>query len=122
MTLRTGRLLYALSGWIDGYPPNRERDPEALLYHRVCKVTEECGEAVAALIAATGQNPRKGRSATLAGVEKELLDVAVAALAAIAHLHADDPEPPELEELLAAHVEGVAERVGLEVSARPPGR
>ena len=76
----------------------------------------------AALIAATGQNPRKGRSGTLAGVEKELLDVAVAALAAVAHLHADDPEPPALEELLAVHMAGVAERAGLEVSVRPPGR
>ncbi|WP_280716782.1 MazG-like family protein [Kitasatospora sp. MAP5-34] len=102
----------AVSEWIDHSPDNRDRDREALLWGRVTKVGEEVGEVIAALIGATGQNPRKGHSATLQDVERELLDVAMTALAAVAHLHTGDAEPPDLLGLLAGHVETVARRVG----------
>ncbi|MFE3452805.1 MazG-like family protein [Nonomuraea sp. NPDC059194] len=111
---QTNRLIRDVSTWIDHWPDNRDRDREALLWGRVAKVAEEAGEVITALIAATGQNPRKGRSpAGFDAVEYELLDVAMTALAALAHLHADDPEPADLLGLLAQHVETVAERADL---------
>ncbi len=109
----TNALVRAMSRWIDGSPENRARTPEALLWGRVAKVAEESGEAVAALIGATGQNPRKGVSATMLDVERELLDVALTALCAVEHLHAADDAPADVMGLLAAHVEAVARRAGL---------
>ncbi|MDR8412713.1 MazG-like family protein [Nonomuraea sp. 3-1Str] len=110
---RTNALIRAVSTWIDQSPDNLDRDPEALLWGRVAKVAEEAGEAINALVGVTGQNPRKGRSATRQDVEYELLDVAMTALTALAHLHADDPEPADLLELLSEHVDVVARRAGL---------
>ncbi|WP_067175434.1 MazG-like family protein [Microtetraspora niveoalba] len=110
---RTNTLIRDLSAWIDDSPGNRGRDREALLWGRVAKVAEEAGEVIEKLVGMTGQNPRKGRSATRAEVEYELLDVALTALAALAHLRADDPHPPDLLGLLARHVEVVARRADL---------
>lgn len=76
--------LVALSRWVDA--ANAHRDPEALLWHRVGKVSEEVGEAIGALIGATGGNPRKGTSHAMDDVVAELLDVAVAALGAVEHI------------------------------------
>ncbi|MFI2077536.1 MazG-like family protein [Streptomyces triculaminicus] len=112
-TAETAALVRAVSQWIDDSPDNRVRDAEALLWGRVAKVSEEAGEVVAALIGATGQNPRKGVSATMGDVERELLDVAMTALCAVAHLHADDDTPADVMGLLQAHVVAVAERAGL---------
>ncbi|MEV5238538.1 MazG-like family protein [Streptomyces cinnamoneus] len=109
----TGALVRAVSQWVDDSPENRVRDAEALLWGRVAKVSEEAGEAVAALVGATGQNPRKGVSATTSDVERELLDVAMTALCAVAHLHADDDVPVDVMWLLQTHVAAVAERAGL---------
>ena len=81
-----GQQLAALSRWIDSHPANTARDPEAQLWGRVSKVSEETGEAIAALIGATGQNPRKGTTHSLEDVVSELLDVAVTALCAVEHL------------------------------------
>lgn len=78
--------LAALSRWIDESPPNAQRDPEALGWHRVAKVAEESGEAIEAWLGYTGGNPRKGTTHTLADVIGELLDTAVAALAGVEHL------------------------------------
>jgi hypothetical protein len=77
--------LVELSRWIDESPANAGRDPEALTWVRVAKLAEEAGEAVAALIAATGANPRKGVHGTPTQVDAELLDVALTALAAYEH-------------------------------------
>jgi hypothetical protein len=109
----TNARILAVSAWIDSAPGNNGRHPEALLWGRVTKVGEEAGEVIAALVGATGQNPRKGHSATLQDVERELLDTAMTALAAVAHLHAQDAEPPDLLSLLGAHAEAVARRAGL---------
>jgi NTP pyrophosphatase (non-canonical NTP hydrolase) len=76
--------LVGLSEWIDA--GNAHRDPEAVLWGRVAKLTEESGEAMAALIGATGQNPRKGVTHSMDDVTEELLDVAVTALGAIEHV------------------------------------
>jgi NTP pyrophosphatase (non-canonical NTP hydrolase) len=82
-----GRLT-ALSEWIDA--GNAHRDEEAVLWGRVAKLTEECGEAMAALIGFTGQNPRKGFTHSRDDVTEELLDVAVTALGAIEHVRGHD--------------------------------
>lgn len=50
---------------------------------RILKLTEEVGEAAAAWIGATGQNPRKGVTHTYSDVAQELADVAFTALVAI---------------------------------------
>jgi hypothetical protein len=84
VSARTANQLAALSEWIDR--GNAHRDPEAVLWGRVGKVTEEAGEATAALIGATGQNPRKGHTHDMMDVVQELLDVAVTALGAVEHI------------------------------------
>ncbi|MEU0830486.1 hypothetical protein [Streptomyces sp. NPDC005969] len=62
---------------------------------RLLKVTEEAGEAAAAYIGMTGQNPRKGTTHTRRDVADELCDVIIAAAVA---LHAMTPAPPAVLE------------------------
>ena len=50
---------------------------------RLLKVTEEAGEAAAAYVGMTGQNPRKGTTHTPADVADELCDVIIAAAVAL---------------------------------------
>ncbi|ATL27596.1 hypothetical protein [Streptomyces formicae] len=50
---------------------------------RLLKVSEEAGEAAAAYIGATGQNPRKGITHTPGDVAQELADVIIAAAVAL---------------------------------------
>lgn len=76
--------LVEISEWVDR--GNAGRDPEALLWIRVAKAAEEAGEAISALNAMTGANPRKEASHTDEHVVAELLDTAVAALGAIEHI------------------------------------
>ena len=103
-----GAQLAELSRWID--EANSHRNPEAQLWGRVAKVSEETGEAIAALVGATGQNPRKGFTHTTVDVVKELLDVAVTALAAVEHLVNNDGS---CVSLLESHVDGLMKRAGL---------
>jgi hypothetical protein len=112
-------LIIAVSQWIDNAPGNRGRDPEALLWGRTVKVSEEAGEVIAALVGALGHNPRKGVHDTLEHVEYELLDVSMTALCALAHLYTRKGETPDLLALLAQHVRTVAERAG--VTGSPDG-
>ncbi|MGA5452380.1 MazG-like family protein [Streptomyces umbrinus] len=58
---------------------------------RLLKVVEEAGEASAAYIGLTGQNPRKGVTHTPRDVADELCDVIIAAAVA---LHAFSAAPP----------------------------
>ncbi|MFE9121412.1 hypothetical protein [Streptomyces sp. NPDC007172] len=81
--------IHAISAWIDAAPDNQNRDPEAQLFGRIAKVAEESG--------------------TMEDVERELLDVAFAALAAVVHLHAADPQPVYVLSLLDDHIEQVAQ-------------
>lgn len=82
--------LVELSEWIDA--GNSHRDPEAITWGRISKIMEEAGEAVAAYIGATGQNPRKGVTHTTDDVIEELLDVALTALGAVEHMRGHDGE------------------------------
>lgn len=78
----------AMTEWLDehnGFGLNE-------LTLRALKVTEEAGEAAAALIGYFGQNPRKGQRHTPTEVAEELADVVMAALVAIASLGVD-PQP-----------------------------
>lgn len=100
--------LVALSRWIDA--GNAHRDPEAVTWGRLAKVSEECGEVIQAYIGATGQNPRKGVTNGMEAVVKELLDVALTALCAVEHL---DGGQGESMRLLAAHIDFVAKRAGV---------
>ncbi|QEU92857.1 hypothetical protein [Streptomyces kanamyceticus] len=70
---------------------------------RLLKVSEEAGEAAAAYIGMTGQNPRKGMTHTRNDVAQELADVIVAA--AVALLSLTDHAPSVLDAKLhnAAH-------------------
>ena len=104
----TVRLLAALSQWIDA--GNEHRDPEAVTWGRLAKVSEECGEVISAYIGATGQNPRKGVTGDMNNVVDELLDVAITALCAIEHV-LDCPETSM--EFLDAKVRAVAARAGV---------
>lgn len=108
--MSTAHKIQALSRWIDEHPANIARDPEANTWGRIAKIQEEAGEVISALIGATGQNPRKGTYATMGDVRKELLDVALAALAAIEHL--DGNRGQALQEL-ADHVAWTHRRAGL---------
>lgn len=86
--------LTRLSQWIDA--SNEHRDSEAVTWGRIAKLMEEGGEAVAAFIGYTGQNPRKGVTHTRDDLEKELLDSAITALGAIEHLRGHDGRALEL--------------------------
>ncbi|MEV7389527.1 MazG-like family protein [Streptomyces sp. NPDC091215] len=72
---------------------------------RLLKVTEEAGEATAAYIGMTGQNPRKGISHTTADVADELCDVIIAATVAL-HSFTDTPAAD-----LTAKLDAVARRL-----------
>jgi hypothetical protein len=115
--MTTGDMLTALSAWIDA--PNAHKDAEAQLWGRVAKVAEEGGEAIAALIGMTGQNPRKGVTHDEKDLEGELFDVAVTALGAVAHIRANtNPDASEpggdcLMDDFADHVSWLLHRVGL---------
>lgn len=100
-----------LTQLIDSTYPT-DLDPEAWLWRRCLKVAEETGELTAAILGMIRENPRKGRTHRQTDVELELLDVALAALGAYAHVteHRTDP----LEDL-EAHARRV--RVRLEVAA-----
>ena len=72
--------------WLEEHnvlPPEQQR----LL--RLLKLTEETGEVAAAVIGATGQNPRKGVTHSWQDVEAELCDVIVTAMIALRTLTPD---------------------------------
>jgi outer membrane murein-binding lipoprotein Lpp len=100
-----------LSAWIDEAQPP-DRDPEALMWHRVMKASEEAGEVTNAMIALVGGNPRKVSSRPhhelVSDLRKELLDVAVSAMAAVEHI---DGNIGTSMLALTAHVRGLADRM-----------
>ena len=73
---------------------------------RILKIAEEFGEASAAWVGATGQNPRKGVTHGLPDVADELGDVAFTALVAAASLGFDP------RAVLAGVAAKVGERLG----------
>jgi NTP pyrophosphatase (non-canonical NTP hydrolase) len=90
-----------LYGWLDErstLPAEQER----LL--RLLKLAEESGEVAAAVIGATGQNPRKGFTHSWQDVGAELCDVIITAMVALRTL------TPEAEQVFAGHLRRVDER------------
>jgi hypothetical protein len=71
----------AINAWLD--ESNDESPHEDSM--RVMKIGEEYGEAVAAYIGMTGQNPRKRVTHTEDDLLKEIADVVVTGLCAIQH-------------------------------------
>ena len=74
----------------EGVAQEYKDQPLAQDWARVSKVNEEAGEAVQALIALTGQNPRKGVTGTLGELLDELADTALTAIYAIQHFTKDE--------------------------------
>ncbi|GAA5007919.1 hypothetical protein GCM10025734_49450 [Kitasatospora paranensis] len=56
---------------------------------RILKLSEEVGEVAAAVIGATGQNPRKGVTHSWDDVRSELCDVMITAMVALRTLTPD---------------------------------
>ncbi len=75
----------ALVAWLDTASP---RTPHEITL-RMLKLAEETGEAVSAYIGMTGANARKGTYATSADVTRELCDVVVTAVVALASIAGD---------------------------------
>jgi NTP pyrophosphatase (non-canonical NTP hydrolase) len=104
--------LVAVSRWIDNAPANAARNPESLDWIRNAKVAEEAGEVINAMNQVSGANPRKAVTGSMSLVNKELLDVALAALAAYEH------NTGHLGFSMAAlfsHVEATHARAGLDL-------
>lgn len=83
--------------WLDGRVAGAYLDqPLAQHWARVSKVVEEAGESIEALIAWTGQNPRKPkRDEARDELLTELADVVVTATLAIQHFTKDADETVE---------------------------
>ncbi|MCS0634725.1 MazG-like family protein [Streptomyces sp. LP05-1] len=77
-----------LRAWLDDNAGDRTETEQRLL--RVLKIGEEFGEASEALHGALAANPRKGASHDWDDVRKELSDVIVTAMVALATV-SDDP-------------------------------
>jgi len=79
------RHVATLVAWLDDAHPRTGHE----IACRVMKLAEETGEAVAAYIGMTGQNPRKGTCATPADLQSELCDVIITAMVALATVTGD---------------------------------
>jgi hypothetical protein len=103
------RHVATLVAWLDAVNPRTDHE----IACRVMKLTEETGEAVAAYLGMTGQNPRKGTCATTADLASELCDVIVTAMIALATITgtADDAEA-NLHAHLAARFTHLLARIG----------
>ncbi len=77
-----------LTTWLDDEAGMAQTETEKKLL-RVLKIGEEFGEVAEALHGALGSNPRKGASHTWDDVRKELTDVIVTAMVALATLTPD---------------------------------
>ncbi|MFG3225931.1 MazG-like family protein [Kitasatospora sp. NPDC048194] len=75
-----------LVAWLDEQSTQSPQEERLL---RLLKLSEEVGEVGAAVIGATGQNPRKGVTHTWEDVQHELCDVVFSALVALRTLTPD---------------------------------
>ncbi|MEU1667237.1 MazG-like family protein [Streptomyces sparsogenes] len=91
-----------LVAWLDA--ESRPMSPEVARLLRVLKISEEAGEVAEAVHGALGGNPRKGASHTWADVERELCDVILTAMVALASL------TPDARKVFEEHVSYVADR------------
>lgn len=87
-------MLAEIDNWLDtGVSERYKREPLAQDWARVAKAGEEAGEAIDAMIAWTGQNPRKPqRSEAYQELLGELADTALTAILAIQHFTKDVDE------------------------------
>lgn len=92
----------------EGASDSYQAQPLAKDWARVAKTVEEAGEAVEALIAWTGQNPRKGVCGTEDELLAELADVTFTAILAIQHFTKDHARTAEV---LAASLDKLISRV-----------
>lgn len=84
-------LIAAFDYWLDDLVEDQYKSqPMAQDWARVAKLSEEVGEAIEALIAYTGQNPRKAtRAEARDEMLEELADVCLTAMYAIQHFTKD---------------------------------
>ena len=102
--------------WLDHTTAGHYRnEPLAQDWARVAKASEEAGEAIRALIACTGQNPRKGVHGTIGDLLNELSDVALTGILAIQHFTKDITTT---QQVLSAKVELLARRVPVQDDAQ----
>jgi len=92
-----------LRQWLDDEAPSVSAGDPRLL--RVLKIGEEFGEVAEALHGALGANPRKGASHTWDDVNKELCDVIVTSMVALATV------TPDAEKLLDERLHHLVNRV-----------
>jgi len=85
--------------WLDAkVGPQYEGHDLAQDWARISKVQEELGEAVAAFIGTTGQNPRKGCTHDLDDVLEELADTAWTAIFAMQHFTKNSAQTEDILE------------------------
>ena len=107
-----------LTAWLDAANPRTDHE----IACRVMKLAEETGEAVAAYIGMTGQNPRKGKCASLDDLTAELCDVIVTAMVALATVTGDaDGAETRLQQHVAARFARLIERIGSTPAPRGGG-
>ncbi|MFI9155733.1 MazG-like family protein [Streptomyces sp. NPDC053367] len=94
-------LIERLRDWLDSESPVTGDTAKAM---RVLKIGEEFGEVAEALHGALGANPRKGASHTWDDVHKELCDVTITSLIALASL------TPDAEKLFEERLHHIADR------------
>lgn len=87
--------------WLDSESPV---SPEVARLLRVLKISEEAGEVAEAIHGAMGSNPRKGASHTWDDVQKELCDVILTSMVALATL------TPDARRVFAERLSHIAER------------
>jgi hypothetical protein len=113
------REIDTITRWIDG--KNGRDDREITL--RIMKIGEEFGEVVAAHIGMVGQNPRKGKCATVGDLTDELCDVAITAMVAL-NTVVDDPHAARAA--LVGRIRRVVARIATAApecpACRQPGR
>lgn len=108
------RHVATLVAWLDAANPRTDHE----IACRVMKLAEETGEAVAAYIGMTGQNPRKGTCATLDDLASELCDVIITAMVALATIAGD---AAGAETVLQTHLAARFARLLARIGAPAPG-
>lgn len=97
-----------INAWLDRSNTNMNSEHDDSM--RVMKIGEEYGEAVAAYIGMTGQNPRKGVTHSQADLLAELADVTITALCAMQHFTGN---ADVTRAFLASKIAGIIKRAGL---------
>jgi NTP pyrophosphatase (non-canonical NTP hydrolase) len=101
MDAETWALVNRLRDWLDEQSPVSGDLAKAM---RVLKIGEEFGEVAEALHGAMKANPRKGASHTWDDVHKELVDVAITSLIALASL------TPDAQKIFDERLQRIADR------------